>query len=368
MSFAQRRKMVDREHPSLSMTRQCALLGVSRSGLYYRSRGTSEEDLALMQAMDRQYLETPFFGSWRMRVWLERQGMVVGRKRVQRLMRTMELRAIYRGPRTSRPAPEHRVNPYLLRNVQITQPNRVWAADITYLPMARGFLYLVAIMDWHSRYMVAWRLSNTLDAGFCTEALTEALARGRPEVFNTDQGSQFSSREFTQVLQDRGVKISMDGKGRYQDNIFVDRLWRTVKYEEVYLKAYAYATEARMELGAYFRFYNNQRPHQALSYRAPAEVFHGAGNAPAEESKVTGSPTEPMLVSSAGTAGLSLNSTSTFNPSTSEGRLPKEYLSCRIGHVTPQSGTCFVTMPAAPTWTGRYLRPGDEVKGGDRQP
>ena len=187
MSLAQRRKMVDREHPSLSMTRKCALLGVSRSGLYYRSMGTSEEDLALMQAMDRQYLETPFFGSRRMRVWLERQGMVVGRKRVQRLMRIMGLRAIYRGPRTSRPAPEHRVYPYLLRNVQITQPNQVWATDITCLPMARVFLYLVAIMDWRSRYVVSWRLSNTLEADFCIKALQEALDQGQPEVFNTDQ-------------------------------------------------------------------------------------------------------------------------------------------------------------------------------------
>ena len=180
MSLAQRRKMVDREHPSLSMTRQCALLGVSRSGLYYRSRGTSEEDLALMQAMDRQYLETPFFGSRRMRVWLERQGMVVGRKRVQRLMRTMGLRSIYRGPRTSRPAPEHRVYPYLLAKIRVARPNQAWAADITHLPMARGFLYLVAVMDWYSRYVVAWRLSNTLEAGFCTEALTEAQAEAGP--------------------------------------------------------------------------------------------------------------------------------------------------------------------------------------------
>ena len=287
MSPAQRRQLVDREHPSLSLSlvRQCVLLGVSRSGLYYRSRGTSEEDLALMQAMDRQYLETPFYGSRRMRVWLERQGMVVSRKRVQRLMRTMGLRAIYRGPGTSRPAPEHRVFPYLLRNVQITQPNQVWAADITYLPMARGFLYLVAIMDWHSRYVVAWRLSNTLETGFCAEALNEALGQGQPEVFNTDQGSQFTSLEFTQVLQEQGVKISMDGKGRYQDNIFVERLWRTVKYEEVYLKAYAYATEARRELGAYFRFYNDQRPHQALGYRTPAEVFHEARNATGDRSR-----------------------------------------------------------------------------------
>ena len=310
MSLAQRRKMVHREHPSLSMTRQCALLGVSRSGLYYRSRGTSEEDLALMEAMDRQYLETPFFGARRMRVWLELGGMVVGRKRVQRLMRTMGLRAIYRGPGTSRPAPEHRVYPYLLRNVQITQPNQVWAADITYLPMARGFLYLVAIMDWRSRYVVSWRLSNTLEADFCIEALQEALGQGQPKVFNTDQGSQFTSRGFIDVLREHGVKISMDGKGRYRDNIFVERLWRTVKYEEVYLKAYTSASEARRELGAYFRFYNNQRPHQALGYRTPAEVFHQVRNAPAEESKVTEDPPEQVLVSLAGAAGLSLNSTS----------------------------------------------------------
>ena len=176
-----------------------------------------------------------------MKAWLERQGIAVSRKRVQRLMRVMGLRAIYRRPRTSRPAPGVRVYPYLLGKAEITRPNQVWAADITYLPMARGFLYLVAVMDWHSRYVLSWRLSNTLESGFCAEALVEALERGRPEVFNTDQGSQFTSQEFTQVLQDRGVKISMDGKGRYQDNIFVERLWRTVKYEEVYLKAYASA-------------------------------------------------------------------------------------------------------------------------------
>ena len=233
-----------------------------------------------------------------------------GRKRAQRLMRTMGLRAIYRGPGTSRPAPEHRVYPYLLRNVQITQPNQVWAADITYLPMARGFLYLVAIMDWHSRYVVSWRLSNTLDADFCIEALQEALDQGQPEVFNTDQGSQFTSGGFIHVLQEHGVKISMDGKGCYQGNIFVERLWRTVKYEEVYLKAYTSASEARRELGAYFRFYNNQRPHQALGYRTPAEVFHQVRNASAEESQVTEVPPEQVLVSLAGAAGLSLNSTS----------------------------------------------------------
>ena len=308
MSLAQRRKMVDREHPSMSMTRQCALLGVSRSGLYYRSRGTSDEDLALMQAMDRQYLETPFLGSRRMRDWLERQGIVVGRKRVQRLMRTMGLRAIYRGPGASRPAPEQRVFPYLLRNVQITQPNQVWAADITCLPMARGFLYLVAIMDWHSRYVVSWRLSNTLEAGFCAEALEEALGRGQPEVFNTDQGSQFTSLEFTQILKDRGVRISMDGKGRYQDNIFVERLWRTVKYEEVYLKAYASVLEAQRGLEDYFRFYNGLRPHQALGYRTPAEVFHGDHGVVEGDSNERRCSPGQGTESLAGEPGFSLNS------------------------------------------------------------
>ena len=308
MSPGRRREMVDPEHPSLPIVRQCALLGVSRSSLYYRAKMASEADLTLMQDMDRQYLETPFYGSRRMKAWLGRNGMPVSRKRVQRLMRIMGLRAIYRRPRTSRRSPEHPVYPYLLRNARVTRPNQVWAADITYLPMALGFLYLVAVMDWYSRYVVAWRLSNTLDAGFCTEALTEALARGRPEVFNTDQGSQFSSREFTQVLQDRGVKISMDGKGRYADNIFVERLWRTVKYEEVYLKAYACATEARRELGAYFRFYNNQRPHQALSYRTPAEVFHGDPTVREEESKYRRCSYGPVSGSYAGVTGPSLNS------------------------------------------------------------
>ena len=187
----------------------------------------------------------------------------------------MGLRAIYRRPSTSRRSPEHPVYPCLLRNAKITRPNQVWAADITYLPMARGFLYLVAVMDWHSRYVLAWRLSNTLEADFCTEALEEAMGQGQPEVFNTDQGSQFTSWEFTEILQDHAVKISMDGKGRYQDNIFVERLWRTVKYEEVYLKAYANVLEAQRGLEDDFRFYNGLRPHQALDYRTPAEVFHG---------------------------------------------------------------------------------------------
>ena len=307
MSPGRRRKMVDRERPKLPIVRQCALLGVSRSSLYYRAKGASGEDLSLMRGMDRQYLETPFYGSRRMKAWLDRQGMPVSRKRVLRLMRVMGLLAIYRRPRTSQPAPEHRVNPYLLRNLAITKPNQVWADDITYLPMARGFLYLVAVMDWHSRYVVEWRLSNTLEADFCVDALTGALEQGNPEVFNTDQGSQFSSREFTQVLQDRGVKISMDGRGRYADNIFVERLWRTVKYEEVYLKGYLNAVEARRELGAYFRFYNNLRPHQALGYSTPAEVFHGDLTVRKGESKDRRCSDGSLLGSYAGATGPSLN-------------------------------------------------------------
>ena len=275
MSRERRREMVDRRHPALSTVRQCALLGIGRSSLYYRPRGTPAEDLAVMKRMDQQYLATPFYGSRRMKVWLGRQGHQMSRKRVQRLMRTMGLTAIYRRPRTSQPAPGHKIYPYLLRRIEITRPNQVWAADITYIPMARGFLYLVAIMDWYSRHVMAWRLSNTLDADFCVEALEEALRKTKPEVFNTDQGSQFISEAFTGLLEQHGVKISMDGKGRYTDNIFVERLWRTVKYEEAYLKAYSNGREARAGLDAYLGFYNTQRPHQALGYRTPAEVFNG---------------------------------------------------------------------------------------------
>ena len=297
MTPAKRRELVDRQHRSLSRVRQCALLGVSRSSLYYRPKETSQQALSLMMEMDRQYLETPFYGSRRMKASLDRQGMPVSRKRVQRLMRLMGLRAIYRQPRTSQPAPERWVYPYLLRNLAITRANQVWAADITYLPMARGFLYLVVVIDWHSRYVVAWRLSNTLETGFCAEALNEALGQGTPDVFNTDQGSQFTSREFTQILQDRGVKISMDGRGRYQDNIFVERLWRTVKYEEVYLKAYANGLEARNELREYLRFYNERRPHQALGYQTPAEVFYGQPVEEDEDLKERRCSDQPNLVS-----------------------------------------------------------------------
>ena len=265
--------MVDRQHPSLSVVSQCKLLGISRSGLYYQPIGISEEDLTLMKLIDGQYLSTPFYGARRMAVWLKKQGYRVNRKRIQRLMRIMGLKAIYRRPRTSKPAPGHKIYPYLLSDIEVTRPNQVWAADITYIPMARGFLYLMAIIDWYSRYVLSWRLSNTLDADFCVDALDEALRKGQPEIFNTDQGAQFTSEVFTRLLEQHGVRISMDGKGRYSDNLFIERLWRTVKYEEVYLKAYQDGRDARISLGNYFRFYNAERPHQALGYRTPAEVF-----------------------------------------------------------------------------------------------
>jgi len=273
MSVKRRRASVDREHPSLSVVRQCALLGISRSGLYYRRVGVSEEELALTKLIDGQYLATPFYGTRRMAAWLRNQGYKVNRKRVRRLMGIMGLKAIYRRPRTSTPAKGHRVFPYLLSEVEITRPNQVWAADITYIPMKRGFMYLVAIMDWYSRYVLSWRLSNTLDANFCIDALEGALKKGRPDIFNTDQGAQFTSDGFTGLLERHGIRVSMNGKGRYSDNLFIERLWRTVKYEEVYLKAYQDGRDARAGIGEYFRFYNGERPHQALGYRTPAEVF-----------------------------------------------------------------------------------------------
>ena len=283
-----------------------ALQGVACSSPYYRPREASGENLALMQPMDRQYLETPFYGSRRMKVWLARQRRYVRRKLMQRLLRIMGLRAIYCSPRTSRPAPEHQVYPHLLEQIRVTRPNQAWATDITYLPMARWFLYLVAIMDWHSRYVVARRLSNTLEADFCVDALKEALGKGQPGAFNTDQGSHFTSLGFIQVLKEHGVKIRMDGKGRYNDKIFVERLWRTVKYEDVYLKVYANATEARRELGAYIRFYNDQGPHQAPGYRTQANVFHEARNPTGDRSKETEGPPEQVLASLAGAVELSL--------------------------------------------------------------
>jgi putative transposase len=255
------------------MARRCQLLGLSRSGFYYRPQGISDEEDKLMKLIDRQYLITPFYGMRKMAIWLKSQGHQVNRKRVRRLMSLMGLKAIYQRPRTSKPAPVFKVYPYLLKGLQVTHPNQVWAADITYIPMQHGFLYLVAIIDWYSRYVLSWRLSNTLDGDFCVEALEGALKQGKPEIFNTDQGSQFTAEAFTQVLEQHKVRISMDGKGSYNDNLFIERLWRTVKYEEVYLKVYQDGREARHSLDRYFRFYNTQRPHQSLKYQTPAEVY-----------------------------------------------------------------------------------------------
>jgi putative transposase len=302
MSVEQRRAVVDRRHRSLSVVRQCKLLDISRSGLYYQPMEVSEGDLTLMKLIDRQYLATPFYGTRRLAAWLKNQGYRVNRKRVRRLMQVMGLEAIYRHPRTSQLAPGNKIYPYLLNGMKITRPNQVWAADITYIPMARGFLYLVAIIDWYSRYVLAWKLSNTLDADFCVEALEEALRKGRPEIFNTDQGSQFTSEAFTGLLERYGVRISMDGKGRYRDNLFIERLWRTVKYEEVYLKAYENSRDARMGIGDYFWFYNAERPHQALGYRTPAKVFISI---PVEATK--GGMVESLTLGTLRIAGPTLN-------------------------------------------------------------
>lgn len=266
--------MIRPEHPKLSIVRQCELVGLSRSTWYYEPVPEGAENLALKALIDRIFTDTPYFGSRKIAEMLRRQGHPVNRKRVQRLMREMGLEAIWRKPNTSKPHPEHRIYPYLLRGLTIDRPNQVWCADVTYIPMPKGFLYLVAIMDWYSRKVLAWRLSNTMLADFCVDALEEALARhGRPEIFNTDQGSQFTSDDFTGALLEAGVRISMDGKGRFMDNIFCERLWRSLKYEDIYLHAYATGAEARLGIGRWIDGYNARRPHQALGYRTPNEVY-----------------------------------------------------------------------------------------------
>jgi putative transposase len=268
--------MIDRTHPTLSVSRQCHLLEVSRASVYRRPAPVSADDLRLMELIDRQYLARPFYGSRRMAAWLATQGFPVNRKRVQRLMRLMGLVAIYQRPNTSKAAPEHIKYPYLLGGLTIDRVNQVWCSDITYIPLSKGFIHLVAIMDWHSRAVLAWRISNTLHADFCVDALEEALRRfGRPEIFNTDQGSQFTSTDFTGVLKAHGIRISMDGKGRCMDNIFVERLWRSLKYEDVYLHAYASVAEARTGIAAWLRFYNEERLHQAHGYRTPRQIYEG---------------------------------------------------------------------------------------------
>lgn len=268
--------MVDSSHSKLSVKRQCEILEISRSSYYYQPKGENARNLALMREIDEQFLDTPYYGSRQMTKHLRRNGHKIGRKRIRRLMRKMGLQAIYQAPKTSKPHPEHKVYPYLLRNLTIDRPNQVWCADITYVPMRRGYLYLVAIMDWSTRAVLSWRLSNTMDSSFCVEALEEALSRyGVPEIFNTDQGSQFTSYEFTTVLKEAGVRISMDGRGRWIDNVFIERLWRTYKYECVYLWDWETGTEARWRTGNWFRKYNDERPHSSLEDRTPMEAYHG---------------------------------------------------------------------------------------------
>jgi len=304
MSAPDRRTLLACGHPTLSIRRQCGLLGLARSGVYRPARIANDDELAIMRRLDELFLAWPFFGSRRMTAMLRAEGWVINRKRVRRLMRVMGLRALGPKPNTSKPAPGHRIYPYLLRDLVIERPNQVWAADITYIPMSRGFLYLVAIMDWASRAVLAWRLSNTLDADFCVRALEEALARfGRPEIFNTDQGSQFSSTAFTSMLQGAEVRISMDGRGRWLDNVFIERLWRSLKYEEVYLKGYADGREARAGIGSWFAFYNGTRPHQGLAGRTPTAVWRAGITGRLPENAVD--MTLPPLAASLDDAGAS---------------------------------------------------------------
>jgi len=265
--------LIDVKHPRLSVLRQCELIGLSRSSLYFRAQGEDAYNQQLMSLIDRQYTATPFFGVRRMTATLKREGHAVNDKRVRRLMRVMGLEAIYPKPRTSLKNQANPVYPYLLKGLTIDRPDQVWATDITYIPLQRGWVYLVAVMDWFSRYVLAWEMSNTLDSSFCVDALRRALSLGRPGIFNSDQGSQFTSEAFTGVLKGAGVRISMDGVRRAYDNIFVERLWRSLKYEEVYLRDYGTPPEARRGIGDWFEFYNGTRPHQALEYRTPAEVY-----------------------------------------------------------------------------------------------
>ena len=267
--------MVDGNHPGLSIVRQCELVGIARSSYYYTGKGEKALNLELMRIMDEQFLKTPWYGSRQMARHLRRQGYQVGRKRVRRLMRKMGLSAIYAGPRTSQPHPEHQTYPYLLRDLTIERPNHVWCTDITYIPMKRGFLYLVAIMDWATRAVLSWRLSNTMDPGFCVEALKEALAEhGSPEIFNSDQGSQFTCEDFTRVLKDANVRISMDGKRRWMDNVFIERLWRSLKYECIYLRDLESGIQTHREIGDWIRYYNEERPHSVLADdKTPMEMY-----------------------------------------------------------------------------------------------
>jgi putative transposase len=265
---------LDRDHPQLSLRRQCELIGLNRSSYYYQPASESPLNLSLMRWIDEQYLQTPFYGYLKMTEHLRQtKKVLVNHKRVYRLMNKMGLRAVVPRPRTSQPGAGHKIYPYLLRGVKITRPNQVWSTDITYVPMRRGFMYLVAVLDWYSRYVLSWEVSNTLDGDFCLTALERALQHGKPEIFNTDQGSQFTANAFTGRLERAEIKISMDGKGRVFDNIFIERLWRTVKYEHIYLNEYGTGLDLVAGLANYFDFYNHDRFHQSLDYRTPAQVY-----------------------------------------------------------------------------------------------
>jgi len=264
---------------NLSIERQCELVEISRSSYYYKGTGESSFNLALMRVIDKQFMETPFYGSRQMTRHLKRHGYEVGRGRVRRLMRLLGLQAIYQAPKTSAPHPQHKIYPYLLRHLTIDRNNQVWCSDITYIPLEYGFLYLVAIMDWHSRKVLSWRISNSMDSLFCVEALQEAIAKyGTPEIFNTDQGSQFTSFEFTNVLKDNEIKISMDGRGRWMDNVFIERLWRSLKYECVYLNAFETGSQARQGIGKWISYYNHKRPHSTFDGQTPHEVYNEISN------------------------------------------------------------------------------------------
>jgi putative transposase len=287
MSAPDRRALVDRDHRDPSIRRQCKLLGVARSGVYRKPPPANDNDLAVMRRIDELFTAWPFLGSRRMAAMLRAEGRRINRKQVQRLMRRMGVTALGPKPRTTKPAPGHKIFPYLLRNLAIDRPNQVWAADITYIPIGRGFLYLVAVIDWASRAVLAWRLSNTMDVSFCVSALEEALARfGKPEIFNTDQGSQFTSAAFTGTLAGAGIRISMDGRGRWMDNVFIERVWRSLKYEDIYLKGYADGREARSGIGAWIAFYNGHRPHQALRNRTPMAVWREGVTGPLDDTTV----------------------------------------------------------------------------------
>ena len=272
LSHKEKLLLIDKTNSELSISHQAELIGISRSSIYYEPV-VDEHDLLLKRLIDEQYTLTPFYGSRKITASLQRNGQDVNRKHIQRLMREMGLEAIYPKPDLSRAHPEHKIYPYLLRNVSIDRKDQVWAADITYIPLSRGFMYLVAIIDWWSRYVLAWQMSTSMDASFCLDALGMALQFGKPEIFNTDQGSQFTSDAFTKMLKDNGILISMDGRGRCMDNIFTERLWRTVKYENVYLMHYGSVPEGRQGINSYFGFYNDSRPHQSLNYQTPAEVY-----------------------------------------------------------------------------------------------